>query len=202
MIRRALASCGVTALALALAAHANAQPVTYQLTPTHSFVHFTWDHAGLSTLRGRFDHTRGSVVLDRREKRGQAQVVLRTASVNTGRPALDAALREALAVGAVTDDDNQPVLRVRVDDLRFDGDKPVSAQAQLQWRGQPVAVALRTAHFNCYLNPLLRREVCGGEFRATLDPATLGLQLDAAFGLRGPVELQLQVEAVRQEAAP
>lgn len=202
MKRLATAAFGAAMLARVVAAHASAQPVTYQLTPTHSFVHFAWDHAGLSTLRGRFDHTRGSVVLDRRAQRGQAQVAIRTASVNTGRPALDTALREALAPGAASDDDGQPVLQVHVDALRFDGDKPVAAQARLQWRGQPVTVALRTVHFNCYLNPLLRREVCGGEFRATLDPAALGLKLDAAFGLRGSIDLQLQVEAVRLETAP
>lgn len=196
------AAAVMLATGLCVGPGAGAQPVTYQLTPTHSFVHFSWDHAGLSTLRGRFDHTRGRVVLDRRAQAGQAQVNVRTASVNTGRPVLDAALREALAAGATPDDEGQAVLRVTVDELRFDGDRPVAARARLQWRGQPVDMALSTAHFNCYLNPLLRREVCGGEFRTTLDPAVLGPALDAAFGLRGPLALQLQVEAVRQEAAP
>ena len=46
-----LVLCG----ALSCDAGALAAAQVYRLTPTHSFVHFAWNHAGLSTLRGRFD---------------------------------------------------------------------------------------------------------------------------------------------------
>ena len=52
------------------AAGAQAAPVDYQLTPTHSFVHFEWSHRGLSTLSGRFDKVSGSVQLDRAARSG------------------------------------------------------------------------------------------------------------------------------------
>lgn len=170
-----------------------AAPVDYQLTPTHSFVHFEWPHAGLSTLRGRFDKVAGRVTLDRPARDGRGEVQIRLDSLNTGRPTLDAALRRALGAEGETS------VRYAIDRLRFEGDRPAGAQGRLTWRDGELAVELRAERFNCYLNPLLRREVCGGDFTADLEPAALGLALDPALGLGRPIRLRVQVEAIRQE---
>jgi polyisoprenoid-binding protein YceI len=178
---------------LAAAGAATAAPVDYQLTPTHSFVHFEWPHAGLSTLRARFDKVAGRVSLDRTARGGRGQVQIRLDSVNTGRPALDAALRQALGA------DGEASAGYTIDSLRFEGDRPAAAQGRLAWRERELAIELRAERFNCYLNPLLRREVCGGDFTADVEPAALGLALDPAFGLGRPIRLRVQVEAIRQE---
>jgi polyisoprenoid-binding protein YceI len=175
-----------------MGASIEAAPVDYVLVPSHSFVHFEWPHAGLSTLRGRFDRLSGGVEIDREARRGSARVVLRLDSVNTGRPALDAAVRHALGA------DGEASARVDIDSLGFDGDRPASARARFTWRAQTLELALHAEHFNCYLNPLLRREVCGGEFVATVEPAALGLSLEPSFALGRPIRLRIQVEAVRQ----
>lgn len=177
-----------------LAAPAAAAPVDYRLTPTHSFVHFEWRHAGLSTLQGRFDRVRGLVRLDRQARSGSGRVELQLDSVNTGRPALDAALRRAL--GAEAD----AVAEVDIVALRFEGDRPVDAQLRWRWRGSAVPVTLRAERFDCYSSPLLRREVCGGDFEALVDAADFGVRLDPAFGLDRVLRLRVQVEAVRVEA--
>ena len=185
----------VSALALGLlgTVSAGAAPADYQLTPTHSFVHFEWPHAGLSTLRGRFDKASGQVTMDRAAGQGRGLIELRLDSVNTGRPALDAALRQALGA------DGEATARFDIDTLRFRGERPVAAVGRFTWRTAVLPLTLQVEHFNCYLNPLFRREVCGGEFTADVDPAALGLALDAAFGLGGPIRLRVQVEAIRQE---
>lgn len=172
---------------------AAAAPVDYQLTPTHSFVHFEWPHAGLSTLRGRFDKVAGRVTLDRPARDGRGEVQIRLDSLNTGRPTLDTALRRALGAEGETS------VHYAIDRLRFEGDRPAGAQGRLTWRDGELEVELRAERFNCYLNPLLRREVCGGDFTADLEPAALGLALDPAFGLGRPIRLRVQVEAIRQE---
>lgn len=185
---------GLAAWALAaVPGLAAAAPVDYRLTPTHSFVHFEWPHAGLSTLRGRFDRVAGRITLDRGARRGQGQVQLRLDSINTGRPALDAALRKALGA------EGEASATVAIDALRFDGDRPVAASGRLAWRGRDLPLDLQAERFNCYLNPLLRREVCGGDFSVDIEPATLGLELDPVFGLGDPIRLRVQVEAIRQE---
>jgi polyisoprenoid-binding protein YceI len=140
--------------------------------------------------------------MDRAARSGSGLVTIRLDSVNTGRPALDAALRQALdADGGGSD--GAPS-EFRIDALRFDGggDSPVAAQGRWSWRGRSLALALQAVHFSCYLNPLLLREVCGGDFEAEVDPAAVGVALPAAFGLQGPIRLRVQVEAVRLEAPP
>lgn len=182
----------LAALLLALAAGpAAAEPVSYRLDPSHSFVHFEWPHAGLSTLHGRFDKTAGRVTLDREAGTGGGRIEVRLDSVNTGRPALDAALRQALGAGLAVFD---------IDTLRVDGGRVLAAQGPLRWAGRQHTLDLQAQRFNCYTSPLFRRQVCGGEFSTTLDPAALGLDLRAAFGLGAPLVLRVQVEGVRMEA--
>jgi polyisoprenoid-binding protein YceI len=189
-------AAGLLLVAATAAAPGAAAPVDYVLTPTHSFVHFEWDHAGLSTLRGRFDKASGRVTLDRAGRQGKGLVEVRLDSVNTGRPALDQALRQALGA------EGQALARFEIAALGFEGERPVSASGRLSWRDRALEIRLDADHFNCYLNPLLRREVCGGEFSATLETQALGLRLDPAFGLGRTVVLRVQVEAIRQEPTP
>ena len=63
---------------------ANAQEAVYDVEPTHTFVHFEALHAGTSTNRGRFDTVEGSIMLDRQNRQGRADIVVRPGSVNTG----------------------------------------------------------------------------------------------------------------------
>jgi polyisoprenoid-binding protein YceI len=188
------AAAALLGSALALVpAPAAAAPADFRLTPSHSFVHFEWPHAGLSTLRGRFDRVGGRITLDREARRGRGEVELRLDSVNTGRAALDAALRHALGA------DGEARATYTIDALRFDGDRPVAASGRLAWRGRDLPLDLLAERFNCYPNPLLRREVCGGDFTADIEPGALGLALDPAFGLGRPIRLRVQVEAIRLE---
>lgn len=173
------------------AALLHAAPADYRLTPTHSFVHVEWLHAGLSTLRARFDKVAGRVTLDREARRGQGRVELRLDSINTGRTELDAALRRAWGADAPT------AVPIELTALRFDGDEPALALGRWRWRGADRVIELRAERFGCYSSPLLGREVCGGDFVTELEPAALGLAPDAALGLAASVRLRVQVEAVR-----
>ncbi|MFO1328307.1 MAG: YceI family protein [Rubrivivax sp.] len=187
----ARAAAGV--LLLAGAAATAAAPVDYQLTPTHSFVHIEWLHAGLSTLQGRFDQVRGRVQLDREARRGNGRIELRLDSVNTGRAALDAELRRRFGAEA------QAPLVLELVALRFDGDQPAAAELRWPWRGTQETLVLQAQRFSCYTSPLLLREVCGGDFSAELDLQALGLLPDPALRLAPRLRLNVQVEAVRVE---
>ena len=41
------------------------EPDTYNIDPQHTFPSFEADHMGISTWRGKFDHTSGTVTMDR-----------------------------------------------------------------------------------------------------------------------------------------
>ena len=189
-----MAGHAFVALVLALATvSARAEPVRYAIDPTHTFVNFEARPLGLSALRGRFDRKEGSVTLDRAAKTGRAEITIDTRSVSTGIATIDVALKgkdfldtEAFASASFVGET-----------FRFDGDKVAGVEGTLTLRGKAQPVVLRALHYNCYTNPLFRREVCGGDFEATLERSAFGITA-ALPGVPDPIRLLVQIEAIRQ----
>lgn len=176
-------------------APAASMPV-YAIDPTHTFAQFEVRHRGLSTQRGRVDRKSGEVRLDRAARRAEVDLTLVMDTLNTGVQSLDALLRGP----AYFDAARHPQARFQGIATRWDGDQPVVFEGRLTLRGQTHPVALTATRFHCYLNPLFRREVCGGDYTATLQPSRWGLALPEPWASRVPDEvgLVLQVEAIRQ----
>lgn len=186
---RTLAAAAAATAALA----AQAAPVTYVIEPTHTFVTFEAKHFGTSTNRGRFDKKSGTVVLDTAAKAGSVDITIEMASINTGTLPFDGHLKgkDFFNVEA------HPQATFKSSKLVFDGDKVVGAEGQLTLLGQTRPVTLKGTHFNCYQNPFVKREVCGGDFETTIQRADFGM----TYGLPGipnDIKLVIQVEAIRQ----
>ncbi|MBL8352906.1 MAG: polyisoprenoid-binding protein [Burkholderiaceae bacterium] len=174
---------------------AAAQPVAYQLDPTHSFATFEILHFDTSTIRGRFGPLSGDVQVDRAARKGRVQVVIATAEVSTGLPALDSRLRreDLLAVAAY------PQAYFVAERFEFGPDGAVTAVGGvLTLRGVGQGLRLNAQRFRCYTNPLLRREVCGGDFEAELSRSAFGIHFGDPF-VGDTVRLKVAVEAIRQE---
>ena len=183
----------VPVVLLALGDATCAEPARYTIDPTHTFVTFEARPLGLSTIRGRFDRKEGSVTLDRAAKTGRAEITIDTRSVSTGIATIDVALKgkdfldtEAFASASFVGET-----------FRFDGDKVAGVEGTLTLRGKAQPVVLRALHYNCYTNPLFRREVCGGDFEATLERSAFGITA-ALPGVPDPIRLLVQIEAIRQ----
>ena len=174
----------LAAALLMAAAVAHAEPATYKLDPTHSFVHFEVVHFGTSTLRGRFGPVAGEVMLDREAGRGQVSLAIDTAGINTGTAALDARLRE------------RDLLAI-AERFAFEGGKLKELRGEFTLRGISQPLALKALRFNCYTSPLFRREVCGGDFEAQFDRSTVGATYGLPF-VADRVRLLVEVEGVRQ----
>lgn len=192
------AATAVAAVALAFAAGAAwAQPVAYALDPAHTFIQFEVLHFGTSTLRGRFGGTNspitGGVTLDRTARAGQVSIEVDMASVDTGVAPLNAKLRET----DFFDTKGHPRTWFVARQLRFDGDRLASVTGELTLRGVSQGLTLKAMNFNCYDNPLFKREVCGGDFEAVVKRSEFGM----TYGLPlvgDRVRIVVQVEAVRQ----
>jgi polyisoprenoid-binding protein YceI len=181
-------------LALVFAPHAQAEPARYRFDPTHTFVHFELSHFGTSTIRGRLGPLNGEVEIDRSARRGRAQVEIDTSLASTGVSVLDARLREPdmLSVQA------HPVAywvaeRIEIDDAG----RVKSLRGEFTLRGVSLPLTLTAVRFNCYTSPLLRREVCGGDFEGQLSRGALGITHSLPF-VSDTVRLLVQVEAIRQ----
>lgn len=185
-------------LAALLAGGARAEPVDYALDPTHSFVHFEVLHFDTATLRGRFGPLAGEVTLDRAARRGRVQVVVDTAAVSTGLPVLDARLRQDDLLASAA----HPQAFFVAERFEFAADGRVAAvTGEFTLRGTGRALRLQAQRFRCYTHPLLRREVCGGDFEGELLRSDFGLSFGLPF-VADAVRLKVQVEAVRRDPEP
>ena len=184
----------ILALSLTVAATAQAEPVVYHLDPTHTFVTFEIVHFGTSTIRGRFGPLAGEVTLDLAQRSGRVQVVIDTATVSTGLGILDARIKEddMLAVQA------HPRAYLVAERFEFDAAGRVkSLRGEFTLRGTSQALELRAVRFNCYTSPLIRREVCGGDFEGSFLRSAAGITHSLPL-VADTVRLLVQVEAIRQ----
>jgi polyisoprenoid-binding protein YceI len=183
-----------TAALLLAAGAAHAQPAVYAFDVQHSFVQFEVMHFGTSTIRGRIGPALGEAVLDPAAGSGSVSLRIPTASVDTGVPAMDAKLREPDLLDAQTHPEAFFVgSRVRFDDAG----RLAEVRGELTLRGTSRPLALHAIRFGCHSHPLLKREVCGGDFEAELKRSEFG----ATFGLpfvADRVRLVIQVEGIRR----
>ena len=188
-MRKTLAALAVATLSIG-AAHAN----NYAIDPTHTFVTFEIGHFGTSTNRGRFDKKEGAVQFDRAAKTGKVDITIDVASINTGTAAFDKHLNSP----DLFDTAKHPKARFVSDKFVFNGDKVSEVPGQFTFMGQTHPLTLKALNFNCFDHPMLKREVCGGDFEATVDRTAYGMNYGVQFGFPKNVRLVIQVEAIKQ----
>jgi polyisoprenoid-binding protein YceI len=183
----------IAAALIAATGFAQAEGATYSVDPTHTFVTFEAIHFGTSTLRGRFDKKEGAVSFDRAGKTGKAEITIDLSSVSTGVAPLDTHLKSKDFFNVA----EAPTAKFVGDKFSFNGDKVSEIAGTLTLLGKTQPVTLKANNFNCYTNPLFKREVCGGDFETTIARSQWGM----AYGLPGipdNIRLLVQVEAVKQ----
>jgi polyisoprenoid-binding protein YceI len=84
------------------------------------------------------------------------------------------------------------------DRFGFDGEKLTEVAGTLTIKGRTQPVTLKALRFNCYLSPLFRREVCGGDFEARVLRSAWGLDHGLPALAPDEVGLRVSVEAIRQ----
>ena len=184
----------LTLIAAALLSAGAAQAANYTVDPTHTFATFEISHFGASVNRARFDKKEGTIQFDRAAKTGKVDISLDMTSVNSGTAAFDKHLQSADIFNAA----QFPKARFVSDKFVFNGDKVSEVQGQLTLLGKTQPVSFKANQFNCYESPMLKREVCGGDFEATIDRAAFGVNYGIDWGFPKNVRIVLQVEAVKQ----
>ena len=186
-----------TLLATAVASAAYAAPETYKVEPTHTFVTYEVKHFGTSTNRGRFGEIEGSITVDRAAKTGTANIVVQPGKVNTGVTAMDAHLqgKDFFNVAQFA----QAVFTG--EKFTFDAKGNVTAiKGKLDMLGSSHPVTLKAQNASCYINPMVKKQVCGGDYVAVIDRGLWGMNYGVGKVGTGEVKLVIQVEAIKQDA--
>ncbi|MEK8053263.1 YceI family protein [Ideonella sp. DXS22W] len=190
MIRTTLAAAALATVALG----AQAQTATYAIDPTHTFATFEISHFGASTNRGRFDKKTGTVTLDKAGKSGKVEITLETGSINSGTAAFDKHLASKDFFNAA----EFPTAKFVGDKFTFNGDKVAEVSGTLTLLGKTNPVTLKATNFACYESPMLKREVCGGDFETSIVRSQYGMTWGLNYGFSDAVKVVIQVEAVKQ----
>ncbi len=152
---------------------------TFTLDPTHTFPNFSLDHLGLSTIHGRFDKTTGKATIDRAAKTGSLEVVVMTASVNTGdsdkgsRPrSRDDHLRTPDFFNVA----EFPQMTFKSTKMNFNGDNPASIEGTLTLLGVTKPLTLTVDRFKCNPASGSGKEKCGGDATAKFKRSDFGMK--------------------------
>ncbi|MGK5080825.1 YceI family protein [Janthinobacterium sp. HLX7-2] len=191
-MRTTLIAAALASTALFTSAHAEVS--TYNVDPTHTFVTFEVAHFGTSTNRGRFDKKHGVIVIDKAGKSGNLELILETNSINTGTAAFDKHLQSDNFFNSAL----FPEAKFVSSKFTFSGEKVTEVAGQLTLLGKTNPVVLKATNYNCYMNPVLKREVCGGDFETIIQRSDWGMGWGVDLGIPSTVKLAIQVEAVKE----
>ena len=184
----------LSAVATMFAGAAQAPSANYASDPTHTFVTFESSHFGASVNRARFDKKEGTVQFDRAGKSGKVESAFDATSVNSGTPAFDKHLQSADIFNAAA----HPTIKFVSDKFSFKGDNVSEVTGQLTLLGKTAPITLKANQFACYQSPMLKREVCGGDFEATIDRTVWGMPYGIDWGFPTYLPVFVQVDAVKQ----
>ncbi|WP_321934507.1 MULTISPECIES: YceI family protein [unclassified Paraburkholderia] len=188
------AGAAVVSLA-ALVTQAARAADTYQLDPNHTFPSFEADHfGGLSTWRGKFTKTTGTVTLDRAAKTGTVDVTIDPASIQTGNPQLD----QHLVGDDFFDVAKYPTATYKGTRIVFNGDTPKEVIGELTLHGVTRPLKLEIASFKCMPHPVLKREVCGVEAETAFNRDDFGMDSGKKYGFKMKTTLHIQAEGIKQ----
>lgn len=167
---------------------------TYNIDPGHTYPSFEADHMGVSTFRGKFTKTSGTVVLDRAAQTGTLDIAIDADSIDFGHAKLNGHAKSKDMFNA----EKFPTITYKGKSIKFNGDTPVAVKGDLTLLGVTKPVTLTINKFKCIQHPMLKREVCGADASGEFKRSDFGLN----FGLprfSPEVKLAIQVEAVRAD---
>ena len=181
-------------LTLTAAANAFAEPAVYKVDPTHTRAAWEAKHSGTSTNRGHWDTTQGEITLDKAAKTGKVNITIDMASINTGIASFNGHMKGP----DFFDVEHYPTATFVGEKLTFDGDKVTEVSGDLTIRGKTHPAVLKATSYNCYDNPRLKREVCGGDFETVVKRSAFGVDWGIAEKFTADdIKVTIQVEAVR-----
>ena len=163
--------------ALAGASSAVAAPEVFRVDPEMTLAEFAVSHLGLSKQRGRFDRTRGIIVLDAEQHSGSIDFVIDAASIDTGWKVRDAFLRSE----GMFDAAHYPVVRFRSTQLVFDRERLIGVAGELTLRDVTRTVALKVERLECGREPEGGREGCGAGVATSIKRSDFGMNYALKF---------------------
>ena len=180
-------------LALAVTS-ATATSTTYNVDPDHTHPSFEVDHfGGLSTWRGTFKKSTGTVTLDPDAKTGTVDVIIDTATIDFAHDKLN----EHASSPEMLDVAKYPTAEYKGKFVEFANGAPKTVTGVLTLHGVTKPVTLSINSFKCIDHPMLKKQVCGADASGSFNRADFGVNYGQQYGFKQDVLLHIQVEGVK-----
>ncbi|MDN5864921.1 MAG: YceI family protein [Gammaproteobacteria bacterium] len=177
--------------ALFVLAAAVAQATTYKIDSAHTFPQFEIRHLAFSMIHGRFNHTTGTITMDRAENLGSVQVRIAVDSVDTGVDARDAHLQKP----EFFDAGKYPYITYQSTRVDYTGEHTATVYGKLTMKGVTKPVELHVSRIHCAPDPLGEGERCGFDASAEIKRSNFGVSAYVPV-IPDTVHIILNVEAV------
>lgn len=193
-IRLVIAAAAIATFSLA--GSATAAPVKYTIDPEHTYPSFEADHfGGLSTWRGKFNKSSGTIVYDKEAGSGTLDVTIDAASIDTGHDKLNTHVKSNDA--GMLDVAKYPTATYTGKLAKFVNGAPTEVDGTLTLHGVSKPLTLKIDHFGCRPHPMKQgKNVCGANATAQLDRSAFGVDWGKSYGFKMDVKLEIQVEAL------
>ena len=189
----------LAALVAATPFAANAAPENFTLDPTHTYPHFAVDHLGVSTMWGRFGKTTGKFMLDKVAKKASIELVVETASIDTGdnvRGNRPRSRDEHLRAADFFNVQEFPTMTYKSTNVKFAGENPSEIEGQLTLLGVTKPLALKVDRWVCKDNPNNKQPMCGGNASGSFKRSDFGMKF-AIPNVGDEVKLFIEVEGFK-----
>jgi polyisoprenoid-binding protein YceI len=157
---------------LTVSVMANASTETYELDPAHTFPHFSVNHLGFSTMRGRFNTTSGTVTMDKDKGTGSVAIEIDVSSIDTGHDKRNEHLRGPDFFNAT----EFPKMTYKSTKVTINKDNSAVVDGNLTIMGVTKPVTLNVEKMNCGVHPFNKKEVCGFDATATIKRSDFGMK--------------------------
>ena len=187
----------VIAAAVLVTGSAVAAPAKYTIDSNHTYPSLEADHfGGLSTWRGKFNKTSGSIVLDSAGGSGTVDVTVDTTSIDMGHDKLNDHVKSD---AAMLDVKQYPTATYTGKLAKFVDGAPTEVDGTLTLHGVTKPVTLQIDHFGCRPHPMQKgKEVCGANATGTINRADFGVDWGKNYGFKMDTKLAIQVEAIKE----
>ncbi len=185
------------AAAVVVAGSAVAAPVKYTIDSSHTYPSIETDHfGGLSTFRGKFNSTSGTIVLDREAGSGTLEVTIDAASIDLGHDKLNDHIKSD---AAMLDVKKCPTATYSGKLTKFVDGAPTEVDGTLTLRGVSKPVTLKIDQFSCRPHPMQKKEVCGAHATGTINRDEFGVTYGKDYGFKMATKIDIQVEALKAD---
>ncbi|MGH8127447.1 MAG: YceI family protein [Gammaproteobacteria bacterium] len=174
-----------------LAVPALAQAATYQIDSAHTFPQFEIRHLSFSMLHGQFNHTTGTITMNRAKHLGSVNVTIDVGSIDTGN---DQRNKDLLAP-SFFDVQKYPTMTYHSTKVVYHGKDAATVYGKLTLKGRTKPVTLMVTRIHCAKNPLGSGTRCGFDASATINRTTFGVSGDKGF-IPNKVYLTINSDAV------